>query len=182
RGSKVARAGFHPDRAAASEQRNGVGLLDEARGLAGEIVALEPGQLKGILGVVNRDAYERFRALAHQACVRAEDEHDRPLRTCKDLVDVGAFQRDHEISVTTPPARLRASSIRSRRRGARARIKSGCGGWRWTMTVGSVLRAGDEVGRKPRPDIVRDNSCRAQLRVAQSAHARVSLLLAGNVI
>src|SRR5260370_1191943 len=184
RGSKVARAGFHPDRAAASEQRNGVGLLDQARGLAGEIVALEPGQLKGILWVVNRHAHERFRALAYQACVPAEDEHDRPPRMCEELVDVGALQRDHEISVTTPSARprLRASSIPSRRRGARPRIKYGRGGRRWTMTVKAVLRAGNEIGRKPQSDIVCDNSCRAQLCVAQSAHAGVPLLLAGDVI
>src|SRR5262249_61954013 len=81
--------------------RNGVGFLDEARGFAGELVAVEPGELKGILRVVNRYAHERFRALAHQAGVRAEDEHDRLARTREELVDLEAFQRDHDISVTT---------------------------------------------------------------------------------
>src|SRR5262249_1577199 len=163
---------------------NGVGLLDQTRGLAGKIVAFEPGQLKGILGVINRHAHERFRALAHQACIRAEDEYDRLMRPYEELFDIRAFQGDHEISVTTPWScpRARASSIRRRRRATRAWIKSGCDGWRRTMTGGSVLSAGNEIGRKPRPDIVRDNSCRAQLCVAQSACAGVSLLLAGDVI
>src|SRR6266540_576773 len=65
RRSKVARTGFHPDRAPAAEQWNGVGLLDEACGLARELIAVEPGELKWILGVVNRHAHERFRTLAH---------------------------------------------------------------------------------------------------------------------
>src|SRR5262249_4165061 len=98
RGSKVARASFYPDRATTAEQRNRVGLLEEARGLAAEIVAVEARELKRILRIVNRFPYERFRALVHQARVRAENEHDRPIRPGKEVLDLGGFQRDHEIS------------------------------------------------------------------------------------
>src|SRR5262245_6263041 len=119
RGSKVARAGFYPDRAPTAEQRNRVGFFEEARRLAAEIVAVEARELKRILRIVNRVSHERFRALAHQARVRAEDEHDRPIRSGKEVLDLEAFQRDHEISRSLASCRGSPSNKRP------ARFKSG---------------------------------------------------------
>ena len=116
RGSKVARAGFYPDRAATAEQRNRVGLLEETGGLAAEIVAVEARELKRILRIVNRFSHERFHALAHQARVRAEDEHDRPIRAGKEGLDFGDFQGDHAISRS--PASMEAGAARSALRSA----------------------------------------------------------------
>src|SRR5215472_1169048 len=50
------------------------------------------------------------------------------------------------------------------------------------MTMRGSSRPGNEIRRKPRPDIVGDHFRRAQLCVTQSAHAGVALFLAGNVI
>src|SRR5215831_2268383 len=50
------------------------------------------------------------------------------------------------------------------------------------MTMRGSSRPGNEIRRKPRPDIVSDYFRRAQLCVTQSAHAGVALFLAGNVI
>src|SRR5262249_13589813 len=119
RGSKVARASFYPDRATTAEQRNRVGLLEEARRLAAEIVAVEARELTRIPRIFNRCPYERFRALANQARVRAEDEHDRPVRPGKEGLDLGDFQRNHEIF------RSPASRRGSRRKKRSARFKSG---------------------------------------------------------
>src|SRR5258706_13148031 len=66
--------------------------------LAAEIVAIEARELKWILRIVNRFTHERCRALAHQARVWAVDEHDRSSRAGKEVLDLGDFQRDHEIS------------------------------------------------------------------------------------
>src|SRR5262249_28237286 len=44
------------------------------------------------------------------------------------------------------------------------------------------LRPGDEIGGKPRPDIVGDHFRRPELGVSQSAHAGEALLLARDVI
>src|SRR5262245_65211846 len=94
RGSKVARAGFYPDRAPTAKQRNRVGLFEEARRLAAEIVAIEACELKRILRIVNRFPHERLRALAHQARIRAENKHDRPIRPRKEVLDLEDFQRN----------------------------------------------------------------------------------------
>src|SRR5262249_371685 len=107
RGSKIARTGFYPDRATTAEQRNRVGLLEEARRLAAEFVAVHSCELKWILRIVNRFAPEPLRAVAHQARVRAENEHDRPIRPREEALDLGGFQRNHEISRS--PASCRGS-------------------------------------------------------------------------
>src|SRR5262249_56317372 len=88
RGSKIARAGFHPDCAAAAEQRNRVRLLDEARRLARELIAIEAGELKRILRIVDRSAHQRFRALAHQARVGSKDQYDWPIGAGEESLDL----------------------------------------------------------------------------------------------
>ena len=98
RGSKVAAPTcFHPDRAPAPEQWNGVDLLDQPGGRASKVIAVDARELKRVFRIIDRGAHERFHALAHQPRVRAEDEHDRArrIRARDEPVDVGAFQGDH---------------------------------------------------------------------------------------
>src|SRR5258708_38227444 len=79
--------------------------------LAAEIVAIEARELKWILRIGNRFTHERFRALAHQARVWAVDEHDRSSRAGKEVLDLGDFQRDHEIS-RSPASHVEAGAAR----------------------------------------------------------------------
>ncbi len=97
---EVAAAALDPHGALAAEQRNGVGLLDQACRLRGKVVAVEPRQLKGVLGVVDGDANQRLSALVYEARIRSEHEHDRPrrIRPRQELVDVAGFQRDHRCA------------------------------------------------------------------------------------
>src|SRR5258708_36534409 len=81
--------------------------------LAAEIVAMEAGELKWIRRIGNRFTHERFRALAHQARVWAVDEHDRSSRAGKEVLDLGDFQRDHEISRSPASCGGRRSKKRS---------------------------------------------------------------------
>src|SRR5262245_62599983 len=87
-GSKVARARFHPDCAAATEERNRVRLLDEARRLARELIAIEARELKRILRIVDRSTHQRFRALAHQARVGSKDQYDWPIGAGEESLDL----------------------------------------------------------------------------------------------
>src|SRR5262249_55411273 len=172
---KVARAGFYPDRAPTAKQRNRVGLFEEARRLAAEIVAIEACELKRILRIVNRFPHERLRALAHEARIRAENKHDRPIRPRKEVLDLEDFQRNHEISRSPASCRGNGSNKRS------ARFKSGGLGRFSEAAIVRRSRSSDEIGCKPRPDIVGDHFRRAQLSILQSAHACEPLLLAWNV-
>ena len=63
----VARANLDPDGAPATKQWNGVGLLDQPRRLAGELVAIKAREREGIVDVVDRGADQRLRTFAHQA-------------------------------------------------------------------------------------------------------------------
>ncbi len=76
----VAAAGAHADRAAAAEQRHGRGFVDQARRIGRERVAVEPHQRERIGGIVDRGADDRVDALADQAGVGTEHQHDRARR------------------------------------------------------------------------------------------------------
>ena len=102
---EIARAGADADGAAAAEQRHGHGFVDQARRLGGELVAVEPHQRKGIVGVVDRGRHQRVGALAHEAGVGAIEQDDRAARIGpgEEGVDFFSAKRDHPV--------LRSSSL-----------------------------------------------------------------------
>jgi hypothetical protein len=75
-----------------------VGFFNQSRGLGGEIIAVEPRELKRVAGVVDRRAYQRLGAFAHQAGIGTKDQHDgsRPIRPADEAIDLGALEGDHE--------------------------------------------------------------------------------------
>src|SRR5262249_310693 len=159
---------------------------------AGRLVAVEPGELSGILRVVNRYGHERFRALAHQARVRAGDPHHGPARPGEGVYRPPAPQPGHDLSLTTSAPR-RALQAPPRDRGGGDGGWDGRAPWRGKRSssgegaaVASTMRGssrpGNEIRRKPRPDIAGDSFRCAQLCVTQTARAGVGLFLAGNVI
>jgi len=87
----------HRYRAPAPEQRHGIGLLNEARGLGNEILAFKPRQLKGIRRIVDGRADQRLRALAHEACIRPIEQHDRrrSIGPREEPFNFGRLERNH---------------------------------------------------------------------------------------
>src|SRR5262249_17507474 len=79
-----------------------------------EIVAIEARQLERVLGIVDRCADQCFGALAHEAGIGAEHQHDRPRRIGPrhEPLDVGAFERDHcrgSVRLYVPATKYEAS-------------------------------------------------------------------------
>src|SRR5262249_17031795 len=150
---------------------NGVGFLDEARGFAGEIVAVKPGELKGILQVVNRHAHERFASLAHQAGVGPKDKHDRPIGAGEEAIDLGDFQWEHGPAIARTYFLMPAHSASKTRMNAlmlgipstaaseplSGALSRGRGLCSTEEGAEKLLCPGDKIGGKPRPDIVGDH-------------------------
>ena len=88
------------DRAASAEQRNGCRLVDKARRIGGDRIAVEPYQRERIVRIVDRRAHDRIDALADEPGVRTEHQHDRArgIRTRDEGISFGGFQGDHELS------------------------------------------------------------------------------------
>ena len=76
RGGNITRACLDQHGAAAAEQRDGVRLLDQPRRIGGKFFALDAHKRERVIGVVDGSAHQRVDALAHQACVWAEHQHD----------------------------------------------------------------------------------------------------------
>ena len=76
----VAAAGLRPDRAPAAEQRDGLRLFDQPRRIGGQLLGFQPHQRKRIVHVIDRRLDQRVDALADQARVGTENEHDRSRR------------------------------------------------------------------------------------------------------
>ena len=159
RGHEVAAAGPDPDRARAAEQRHGVRLLDQPRRLGRELVAVEPHQRERIVRIVDRGADDRLGALAHQAGVGAEHQHDRARR-------IGARDEGIDVGSAAIIAVMRAS--RTRLQGSRL--------------ARDQRRRRCEIGREARADVLGDHLGGAVLGVALAAHAREALLLARDVV
>ena len=81
-------------------------------GSAASVVAVEAHQRERIVGIVDRRLDERLGALAHQAGVGAEDQHDRPRRIGPrdEGIDVGGFERDHAIGLPAADREKRAAA------------------------------------------------------------------------
>ena len=112
---KVARAGADANRAAATEQRDGHGFLDQPRRLGGEFVAGKAHQRKRVVGVVDRGGNQRVGALAHQPGVGTIEQDDRSSRIGPGeiRIDFPAAQRHHQGK---PVNGLLTSRRRRRRR------------------------------------------------------------------
>ncbi len=85
------------DDALAAEERHGVGLVDEAAGIAGERVGLQAHARHRI--VAGDRAGEGFGALRHGTLVGPVDEHDAAARVGlrEEAVGVGGFDGGHDV-------------------------------------------------------------------------------------
>ena len=75
-------------------------LVDQARRIGGERIAVEAHQRERIGRIVDRGAHDRVDALADQAGIGAEHQHDgaRRIGTCDEGFDVRGLERDHEAA------------------------------------------------------------------------------------
>ena len=178
RGGNVAAAGLHQHGAAAAEQRDGVGLLDQPRRIGGELLALDAHEGERVAHVVNRGLHQRVDALAHETCVRPEHQHDRLRRigAGDKTIGVGGFDGGHSCcrrgrALARAGTHTRRSIDGARRIGPRLRGDDS-----------QTLRPRDEIRCETRADVVGDHLGGAVLGVAQAALAGEALLLTGNVV
>ena len=96
---ETARAGADANGAAAAEQRHGHRFIDQPRRLGGELVAIEPHQREGIVGVVDRGRQQRIGAFAHEAGIGTvkQDDGTRRIGPGEKSVDLFSAKRDHWI-------------------------------------------------------------------------------------
>jgi hypothetical protein len=97
RGREVTSTGSNPYRAPATKQRYGLRLVQQAGGIGGDFVAVEPHQRKWIVRVVDRRADQRPDTLADEARILAEYENNtgKAIGLGKKRVGVAGFDRDH---------------------------------------------------------------------------------------
>ena len=99
--SKTARARAHPNGAAAAEHRDRHGLVDQPGWFGGQLVAIQPHQRKGIVGIVDSGGDQRVSAFADQAGIRAvkQDYGAAGIGPGEKSVDVFSAERDQRDQV-----------------------------------------------------------------------------------
>ena len=80
--------------------RFGIGILGDP---PGGVIAVEPRQLEGISGIIDRRADERLHALSHKTGIRSIDEHDwaRRIGTRQNPIDLAAIEGNHGVKLTS---------------------------------------------------------------------------------
>ena len=96
----VARRCFHPDRAVAAEQAHCPGLVGEATGIGGDVVAVDADELERIGRIVHRAFGDGAGALVDQAHVGPIEQKyaDARIGAPQRPVHVTRFDGDHRFS------------------------------------------------------------------------------------
>ena len=94
---ETARAGADANGAAAAEHRYGHGFIDQPRRLGGELIAIEPHQREGIVGIVDRGRQQRIGPFAHEARIGTvkQDDGTRRIGPGEKSVDLFSAKRNH---------------------------------------------------------------------------------------
>lgn len=98
----IAAAGADPDRAAAAEQADGAGLVDQAARVGGEGVAVDPDERKGVVGVGDHPSDQPHRPVGDEADIRPVDQNHRNARigaAPDQPLDIAGFDRRHATPV-----------------------------------------------------------------------------------
>ena len=102
--NNVARSGLHPDGTPAAEKPYRVAFIGKPTSFAGELIAIDPNQLKGIIRIVNGLAQNMAKTLIDKARVGTKEEikSQMRLRLRQKLVSLPMANRDH-VSVPNQP-------------------------------------------------------------------------------
>ena len=102
--NNVARSGLYPNGTPAPEKPDRVALVCKPTCFAGELIAIDANQLKGIIRIVDRLAKNMAKALIHEARVGTKEEIESQMRLWlrQKLVSLPMANRNH-VSVPNQP-------------------------------------------------------------------------------